>query len=82
MTPAVIEACLRAARSFGARLIGLTSGAGSALVVTGAGTNATLISCAALGGVFGPTTLPAGYGISVSGNRVLLRKATGTVTRA
>ena len=56
----------------------LTLGAGSSLVVTGAGTNATLITYTTLSGGFGSITSPAGYGISVANGQVSLVRSVGT----
>ena len=56
----------------------LTLGANSSLVVTGAGTNAVLITYSTLSGGFNAITAPAGYGISVFNGRVRLLKTSGT----
>ena len=56
----------------------LTLGANSSLVVTGEGTNATLITYTTLSGGFNSITAPAGYGISVSNGRVRLLRTSGT----
>ena len=56
----------------------LTLGASSSLVVTGVGTNATLITYTALSGGFSSITAPTGYGISVANGQVRLLKTFGT----
>ena len=56
----------------------LTLGASSSLIVTGAGTNATLATYTALSGGFSSITAPFGYGISVANGKVRLLKTSGT----